>query len=93
MPKSVTGATNSIITHNTVESNVGYGIRANGADVIGNTWIENSVFGNSIGGIANTSLVWCDVEATIAEVAGRMMESYVRHVLVEDDGRLVGVVS
>jgi parallel beta-helix repeat protein len=50
-----TSATNSIITHNTVESNVGYGIRANGADVIGNTWIENSVFGNSIGGIANTS--------------------------------------
>jgi CBS domain-containing protein len=43
--------------------------------------------------IANTSLVWCDVEATIAEVAGRMMQSYVRHVLVEEDGRLVGVVS
>jgi parallel beta-helix repeat protein len=49
------GATNSIITHNTLESNVGYGIRANGADVSGNTWSENSVFGNSIGGIVNTS--------------------------------------
>jgi parallel beta-helix repeat protein len=49
------GATNSIITHNTLDSNVGYGIRANGTDVVGNTWSENSVFGNSIGGIANTS--------------------------------------
>jgi parallel beta-helix repeat protein len=49
------GATNSFIIHNTLESNVGYGIRANGADVIGNTWSENSVFGNSMGGIANTS--------------------------------------
>jgi parallel beta-helix repeat protein len=49
------GATNSIITHNILDSNVGYGIRANGADVIGNTWSENSVFGNSVGGIANTS--------------------------------------
>src|SRR5204863_296553 len=49
------GATNSMITHNTLASNIGYGIRANGADVIGNTWIENSVFGNSIGGITNTS--------------------------------------
>ena len=43
--------------------------------------------------IANTSLVWCDAQATVAEVAEQMMESYVRHVLVEDDGKLVGVVS
>lgn len=37
-------------------------------------------------------LVWCDASATIAEVATEMMEHDVRHVLVEDDGRLVGVV-
>jgi CBS domain-containing protein len=43
--------------------------------------------------IANTSLVWCDAEATVAEVAQQMMTCYVRHVLVEDDGKLVGVVS
>lgn len=43
--------------------------------------------------IANSSLVWCDAQATVAEVAEQMMESYVRHVLVEDDGKLVGVVS
>jgi CBS domain-containing protein len=43
--------------------------------------------------IAHTSLVWCDAEATVAEVAQQMMTSYVRHVLVEDDGELVGVVS
>jgi CBS domain-containing protein len=43
--------------------------------------------------VASTTLVWCDAEATVAEVAEEMMECYVRHVLVEDDGRLVGIVS
>lgn len=47
----------------------------------------------SAGEIAHSSLVWCDEEATVAEVATEMMERYVRHVLVEADGRLVGVVS
>ena len=45
------------------------------------------------GDILHTSLVWCDAEATVAEVAGLMMDRYVRHVLVEEDGKLVGVVS
>jgi CBS domain-containing protein len=43
--------------------------------------------------IASTTLVWCDAEATMAEVAEEMMDCYVRHVLVEHGGRLVGVVS
>jgi CBS domain-containing protein len=43
--------------------------------------------------VAQTELVWCDTTATVAEVAEEMMERYVRHVLVEEDGRLVGVVS
>jgi CBS domain-containing protein len=43
--------------------------------------------------VANTDLVWCDAAATVAEVAAEMMERYVRHVLVEDAGRLVGIVS
>jgi CBS domain-containing protein len=46
-----------------------------------------------VGDITHTTIVWCDAHATIAEVAGRMMESYVRHVLLEDEGRLVGIVS
>lgn len=45
------------------------------------------------GDIARSTIVWCDAEATIAEVAERMMERYVRHVLLEEDGRLVGIVS
>jgi CBS domain-containing protein len=45
------------------------------------------------GDIAHTTLVWCDAEATVAEVAAEMMDRYVRHVLVEEDGRLVGIVS
>jgi CBS domain-containing protein len=43
--------------------------------------------------IATTELAWCDTTATVAQVAEEMMEHYVRHVLVEEDGRLVGVVS
>jgi CBS domain-containing protein len=43
--------------------------------------------------VAHTSLVWCDADATVTEVAELMMEQYVRHVLVEDEGRLVGIVS
>lgn len=43
--------------------------------------------------VASTELVWCDVEATVDEVATEMMEHYIRHVLVEDDGQLVGLVS
>jgi signal-transduction protein with cAMP-binding, CBS, and nucleotidyltransferase domain len=43
--------------------------------------------------IAHTNLIWCDVTATVAEVASEMMERWVRHVLVEDDGALGGIVS
>jgi CBS domain-containing protein len=43
--------------------------------------------------IAHRELVWCDSSATIAEVATEMMEHYVRHILVEEDGRLGGNVS
>lgn len=43
--------------------------------------------------VASTKLVWCDAGATVDQVAARMMERYIRHVLVERDGALVGIVS
>jgi CBS domain-containing protein len=43
--------------------------------------------------VSSTKLVWCDASATVREVAKKMMEEYVRHVLLEVDGRLVGIVS
>jgi signal-transduction protein with cAMP-binding, CBS, and nucleotidyltransferase domain len=43
--------------------------------------------------VAHTRLVWCDVNSVVAEVAEQMMDRYVRHVLVEEDGRVVGIVS
>lgn len=43
--------------------------------------------------VASTELIWCDVSSTVDEVAGEMLRSYVRHVLVEDNGSLVGIVS
>jgi CBS domain-containing protein len=43
--------------------------------------------------ISSGGLVWCDATATVAEVANEMMARYVRHVLVEEDGDLVAIVS
>ena len=43
--------------------------------------------------IAHRDLVWCDAHADVADVAEEMMERYVRHVLVERNGHLVGIVS
>jgi CBS domain-containing protein len=43
--------------------------------------------------VASTSIVWCDASASVAEAAAEMMEQYVRHVLVEEGGHLVGIVS
>lgn len=45
------------------------------------------------GDIAHTKLIWCDASATVQEVAAEMMTRYVRHILVEEEGRLVGIVS
>jgi len=43
--------------------------------------------------VATTKLVWCDAESTVSQVANRMMDHYIRHVLVERDGALAGIVS
>jgi CBS domain-containing protein len=43
--------------------------------------------------VASTKLVWCDADATVDQVATRMMDRYIRHVLVQRDGALVGIVS
>ncbi|OBH10591.1 histidine kinase [Mycobacterium sp. E1747] len=43
--------------------------------------------------VASTKLVWCDAEASVDQVAARMMDRYIRHVLVESDGAPVGIVS
>ncbi len=43
--------------------------------------------------IASTKLVWCDAEASVNQVAARMMDRYIRHVLVDRDGALAGIVS
>jgi CBS domain-containing protein len=43
--------------------------------------------------VASTKLVWCDADATVDQVATRMMDRYIRHVLVQRDGALAGIVS
>ncbi len=43
--------------------------------------------------VASTKLVWCDAGATVDEVAVRMTQRYIRHILVKRDGALAGIVS
>lgn len=43
--------------------------------------------------IESTRLVWATTDATISTVASEMMNDYVRHVLVGDDGTVAGIVS
>jgi CBS domain-containing protein len=62
-------------------------------DLVGALAERRDPAATTAGDIAHTTLVWCDAEASVAEVAAEMMDRYVRHVLVEEDGRLVGIVS
>lgn len=43
--------------------------------------------------VASKTLLWCDATATVDEVAAQMRDHFVRHILVEEDGKLTGVVS
>jgi CBS domain-containing protein len=43
--------------------------------------------------VASTKLVWCDAGAPVNQVAARMMDHYIRHVLVDSEGALAGIVS
>ena len=43
--------------------------------------------------IASTSLVWCEADDTVEEAAIRMTDREIRHLLVERDGELAGIVS
>jgi len=45
------------------------------------------------GEVASTELIWADASAPVVEVANEMLLNYVRHILVEEDGELVGIVS
>jgi CBS domain-containing protein len=45
------------------------------------------------GDLATTELSYCDAGASVEAAAALMMERYVRHLLVEEDGVVVGIVS
>ncbi len=43
--------------------------------------------------VASTHLIWCEAADTVDQVAVRMTDRHIRHILVESDGVLVGIVS
>jgi CBS domain-containing protein len=48
---------------------------------------------STVADIESRSLMWAKPDSTVGDVAEEMMEGYIRHVLVGDDGRLAGIVS
>lgn len=43
--------------------------------------------------VASTDLVWCEAGDTVDVVAMKMTDRHIRHILVEEDSVLVGIVS
>lgn len=43
--------------------------------------------------VASTDLVWCESSDTVDVVAMKMTDRHIRHILVEENGALVGIVS
>jgi len=43
--------------------------------------------------VASTTLIWCEAHETVATAAIRMTDHSIRHLLVERDGALAGIVS
>lgn len=43
--------------------------------------------------VASTHLLWCEADETVDQAAIRMTDHSIRHLLVERDGGLVGIVS
>ena len=43
--------------------------------------------------VASTNLVWCAADTTVAQAALRMTDKHIRHLVVEEAGALVGIVS
>ncbi|MBC8162036.1 MAG: right-handed parallel beta-helix repeat-containing protein [Roseiflexaceae bacterium] len=80
------GTNGSVIKKNEVTGNLRHGIRANGGDVLSNTWTENQVFENGAGGIITTSsanngirppvLVRNETEVTGTAAPGTIIELY-----------------
>jgi CBS domain-containing protein len=48
---------------------------------------------STVAEIESRRLQWATTDSTVGDVAEEMMESYVRHVLVGEDGKLQGIVS
>jgi CBS domain-containing protein len=43
--------------------------------------------------VASKEIVYCDARASIEDAAELMLERYVRHLLVEDGAKVIGIVS
>lgn len=62
-------------------------------DIVQSIAVGGDVDVVTVGEVASHGLVWCDVHDDAAELASRMAKEGVRHILVSQEGQLVGLVS
>jgi CBS domain-containing protein len=62
-------------------------------DVVGAVAADRPLGALTVRDVMSTDLRWCDIDATVGEVAQEMMTHYVRHLLLEEAGEPAGIVS
>jgi CBS domain-containing protein len=62
-------------------------------DVVRAVADERDQSATTVADVMTRDLRWCDIDATVGEVAAEMMTHYVRHLLLQEAGSLAGIVS
>jgi CBS domain-containing protein len=62
-------------------------------DVVRAVADERDQTATTVADVMTQDLRWCDIDATVGEVAAEMMTHYVRHLLLQEAGSLAGIVS
>jgi CBS domain-containing protein len=62
-------------------------------DVVRAVADERDQAATTVADVMTQDLRWCDIDASVGEVAAEMMSHYVRHLLLQEAGSLAGIVS
>lgn len=62
-------------------------------DVVRAVADERDQTATTVADVMAQDLRWCDIDASVGEVAAEMMTHYVRHLLLQEAGSLAGIVS
>jgi len=96
-PTATLGAVAGVLIGNSIGAVV-VGTQDNPAGIVSEHDIVRAVadgldWATTAAEIAHTELFWTPSSNSVAGVATQMMDQYVRHILVEENGRLAGIIS